>query len=105
LAYYRAIIALRNAHPALQTGTIRTLLTEDQADVWAFLRSDREEQLIVVLNASDAARDCIVPVPLNAPSAWKALLGATGSFTVADHKLPLRVPAVSGVVLHAATPK
>ena len=105
LAYYQQIIALRNAHPALQTGVYRTLLTDDENDVWAFLRADHDEQLVVVLNASDAEREVVVPLPLTAPNKWKGVFNATGLVEPKEHKLYLRVPAVGGLVLHAATPK
>jgi glycosidase len=105
LAFYRQIIGLRNAHPALRTGSFHTLLTDDRADVWAFLRRDHDEQLVIVLNASDQDRRVTVPLPLRAPNKWTGLLNAEGVFDAADHKLGLRVPAVGGLVLHAATPK
>src|SRR5262245_56833924 len=34
LAFYREVIALRNAHPALRTGYFHTLLADDAKDVW-----------------------------------------------------------------------
>jgi glycosidase len=105
LAYYRQIIALRQAHPALQTGAVQTLLTDDEGDVWAFLRRDDDEQLVVVLNAADREREVAVPLPLNAPTRWTAVFGTSGAYTVADHKVQLRVPAISGLVLEATTPK
>lgn len=122
LAYYRQITALRNAHPALRTGTFQTLLTEDATDVWAFLRKDAREQLIVVLNASDVDREVTVPLPLSAPNSWtlifngavladRALAGAHATegsaapLVARDHKLLLRVPALAGVVVGAAPPK
>ncbi len=105
LAYYRQIVALRQAHSALQTGSIQTLLTDDEADVWAFLRRADDEQLVVVLNVAEREREVAVPLPLNAPAPWTAIFGAEGQFAASDHKLTVRVPPISGVVLHAATPK
>jgi glycosidase len=105
LAFYKAIIALRNAHPALQTGTFQTLATDDEADAWAFLRKDDNEQLIVVLNASDVERQVIVPLPLSAPNPWRFVFGAQGDLTATEHRLTVRVPPIAGGVLHAATPK
>ncbi|MBL9141637.1 MAG: alpha-glucosidase C-terminal domain-containing protein [Phycisphaerae bacterium] len=55
LAYYKQIIALRNAHAALRTGSFRTVLTDDAQDVWVFLREGGGEQVLVALNASDKA--------------------------------------------------
>jgi glycosidase len=103
LAYYRQIIALRNAHPALRTGDFRTLLTDDGADVWAFLRRDSQEQLVVVLNASDAEREVSVPLPGDAPRAWRGAFNLTGDVTAFQGKLAVKVPAVSGLVLVGAT--
>lgn len=105
LAYYQQIIALRKTHPALQTGTVQTLLTDDEGDVWAFLRRDDDEQLVVVLNAADREREVRVPLPLNAPRRWTAAFGTASRYVVSDHKLSVRVPALSGIVLHAAAPK
>jgi glycosidase len=57
LAFYRDAIALRNGHAALRTGDIQTVLVDDHRDVWAFLREDAGESVLVVLNASsDPAR-------------------------------------------------
>jgi pullulanase/glycogen debranching enzyme len=53
LDYYRTVIALRTAHPALRTGTFRTVRTDDAQDVWAFVRAGHGEELLVALNASD----------------------------------------------------
>ena len=105
LAYYRQIIALRNAHPALRTGSIQTLLADDEEDVWAFLRTDRDEQLVVIANSSSAEREVTVPLPLTSPNPWKGVFGSEGNLAASEHKLRVRVPAVSGVVLHSATPK
>ncbi len=105
LAYYRQIIALRNAHPALRTGSYQTLLTDDEADVWAFLRRNNDEQLVVVLNAADQDREVAVPLPRSAANHWTVVFGADGRFTATDHKVSVRVPAVGGLVLRAATPK
>jgi len=115
LAYYRQVIALRNAHTALRTGEFRTLLTDDAADVWAFLRKDRDEQLVVVVNGSDEEREVTIPLPVSAPNKWKLIFDASAAFAgkapadsviePQDHKLKIKVPPVAGVVLHAATPK
>jgi cyclomaltodextrinase len=53
LEYYKSIIALRNAHPALRTGSFRTVLVDDAQDAWVFMREGGGEQVLVALNASD----------------------------------------------------
>ncbi len=115
LAYYRQVIALRNAHAALRTGEFRTLLADDTADVWAFLRKDRDEQLVVVLNGSDEEHEVTIPLPVSAPNKWRLIFDASAAgagktpaesvIEPQDHKLKIKVPPVAGVVLQAATPK
>jgi len=105
LDWYKRVIALRNAHPALRTGAFRTLLADDQADVWAFLRCNEDEQLIVALNASTEAREVAVPLPLSAPSTWTGVFGTDKQFGKLKGCLMIHVPALGGVVLHTPTPK
>ena len=101
LAYYKEVIALRNAHSALRTGSYRTLLVDDAADVWAFLRADENEQLIVVLNASSHERVVQVPLPAESPKSWMPLFNARGKFHAVNGRVTVTVPAISGVVLDA----
>ena len=103
-AYYQRVIALRNAHPALRTGTFRTLLTDDDQDVWAFLRTNHDEQLIVALNASNRDAEAVIPLPPDAPTNWVGVYGHDGRARVEDDKLRILVPAINGIVVHAATP-
>ncbi len=105
LAHYQRVIALRNAHPALRTGTIQTLLTDDATDVWAFLRKDADEQLIVALNSTAQSHEVTIPLPASAPTAWRGVYGPTDTLRATEQKLKVTVPALDGVVLHAATPK
>ena len=101
LAFYRQASALRNNHPALRSGTLRDLLTDDLADVWAFLRSEDKDQVLVVLNASDTARDVRVPLPPSAPTAWTAAFGEPGNAVLEGGHVTVHVPATAGVALQA----
>jgi alpha-amylase len=49
LNHYRALIALRKGHPALQTGTLMLLETGNSA-IYAILRHEADETLLVVIN-------------------------------------------------------
>ncbi len=105
LAHYQRAIALRNAHPALRVGHIRTLLTDDDADVWTFLRKSDDEQLVVALNASGKEARVAVPLPHGAPEGWQMVYGGDDAVQGRDGVVRLTVPPLSGVVLHAKTPK
>ena len=69
LAYYRRVIALRNAHPALRTGSFQTVLTDDAQDVWVFLREGSGEQVLVALNAGD--KPATIALPDSLGTGWK----------------------------------
>lgn len=107
LAHYKRVIALRNAHPALRTGALQTLLANDDANVWVTLRKNDDEQLVVAANASEHDAEVTVPLPKGAPSVWRVVYGpdAEAMVKAEGEKLKLKVPATDGVALHAATPK
>lgn len=98
LDHYRTLLRLRREHPALATGSFRTLFTDDGRDLWAFLREDQSEQVLVLLNAS--GRDQSVTLDLEALS-----LPGTEPFTPLFGPRQLRpwptltVPALSGLIL------
>ena len=70
LAHYRRVIALRNAHPALRTGSFRTVLVDDAQDTWVFLREGSGEQVLVALNAGGAPAKITLPESLG--TGWKS---------------------------------
>jgi glycosidase len=103
LEFYRAAIRLRAEHAALRTGEYRTLLADDENDVFAFLRWNDEEKLIVVLNASDHDHEILVPVPEDSPLVWNGVFGTDkAQFAATGGSTAVVVPAYGGVVLHAA---
>ncbi|MFO0837701.1 MAG: alpha-amylase family glycosyl hydrolase [Phycisphaerae bacterium] len=107
LAHYRRLCALRNSHSALRGGDITTLLADDDKDVWAFLRSDASEALIVALNASGVDAEVKLSLPSGAPPQWSFVYGAggdtptNGGMAVDGGAVTLRVPKLDGVVLQA----
>jgi glycosidase len=76
LDFYRRVTALRNAHPALRTGSFRTILTDDAQDTWVFLRELDGEQVLVALNAGDKAATIDLPASLG--TGWKPAFGEQG---------------------------
>lgn len=55
-AYYRKLIHIRRAHPALQLGDFKTLLVDDGRALYAFARSFEQQKLVVVINNSGHAQ-------------------------------------------------
>ena len=96
LDFYRRVIALRNAHPALRTGSFRTVLTDDAKDVWVCLREGDGEQVLVALNASDKPASISLPESLG--TGWKPAFG-DGAVSVPDSAFPqVEIPLESGRV-------
>jgi len=52
LEHYKKLIAIRNAHPELQSGSIETLVTDDVQDVYGFRRTQNNNVTDVYLNNS-----------------------------------------------------
>ncbi len=102
LAFYKQVLALRAAHPALQEGTFNTVLADDAADVWVFVRSAVAEHILVVLNASAAPHDVVIPLGTGLPQQWKVVLGEGGDLAVGNGQVTVKVPALGGVVLQGA---
>ena len=102
LTFYKKAIALRNEHPALQTGSFESLLTDDAADVWVYLRSNDSEHVLVVLNASDSAHEVKIPLPNDMPKKWTTIFGEGNDVTISEGILKVNVPRIGGVVLHAS---
>jgi glycosidase len=99
-AWYRRVIALRQAHPALRRGSFETVLCDDAHNVWVFVRELPEETLLVAVNAStsEAVLD-LAATPLAArPGTWRSLFGAEG-VSIVDEAFPrIGVAPLSGRV-------
>lgn len=98
---YKALIALRNQHPALRSDNFETLLVHDAADLWAFRRWDSHETMIVILNASEYVRDAKIGLPPELEGPWTVVWGGDANAVhIRRGQLDVRVPALGGVVLH-----
>ncbi len=100
--WYRSLITLRNANPALSVGDFTTLLA--QGRTYAYARRHEGVVFVVVLNAGDAPVEVKVPLEelkLPAGAGFEdALTGAKLAAT--DGVLPLKLAGTSGIVLRVA---
>lgn len=100
LAWYRRVIALRNAHPALRTGSFETVLCHDAEDVWVFVRELKGETLLVAVNASD--RDAHIDLAATKAAArnghWRTVFGGENGTLTDEHFPRVSVAAHSGRV-------
>jgi glycosidase len=61
--FYKGLVALRRAHPALRRGETQWLRSSDDSRVVALLRSDGEERVLVAVNLSNRPWTGIVEAP------------------------------------------
>jgi cyclomaltodextrinase len=101
LDYFREVIALRHAYPALRGGEFHQVHAEDQQ--YAFVRRDRSESLLVVVNTSDGAAEVCLSVgaQLGDGQALLPVFGDLSPTSVHDRRVTLSLPARSGAVLRA----
>jgi glycosidase len=64
LAHYKRLIAIRNTFPALRTGQMETILTDDEKDVYVFARSRMGEMIVVAINNGSKQQTIELPVGL-----------------------------------------
>ncbi|KAB8142714.1 DUF3459 domain-containing protein [Chloroflexia bacterium SDU3-3] len=98
LAFHQHLIAMRHAHPALRTGRYHQLYADDA--VYAFLREDGAERVLVAVNAAEEPRNVAIPtLGLLAEGAALAPLYGAASAEVAGTLVRLDLPAREGAVL------
>lgn len=62
--HYKTMISLRKAHPALYRGMYHPA-TNDNEEVFTFLRSANEERILVVVNLSSKNQHAVVTLPVD----------------------------------------
>ncbi len=103
LAHYRTVIGIRRQHSALRGGAMETLLVDTH--LYAYIRYDEQEYVVVVLN--NGSTDSTARVPVGAYLEEGTVLTDTlngGTHTVEGGDLYLSVPAHWGAILVATPP-
>jgi glycosidase len=59
-AFYKKLIALRNSEKALRMGDYRTEIADNGTRIFGFARTFGEDEILVVLNASDRDQNVII---------------------------------------------
>ena len=62
VALTKKLVAIRNAYPALRTGSFMTLLTDDSSKLYAYGRFDATNRIAVALNNDSVTHTVTVPV-------------------------------------------
>ncbi|MCB2155198.1 alpha amylase N-terminal ig-like domain-containing protein [bacterium] len=106
-AFYRELFEMRNDHPELRTGEYLTLLTNDEADSFAFLRwaPGSKNAFVTLLNNSSEEQTLQIPAPtadalpngfVNPKIIFGEATTAAGEF---GDSLTVAVPPITGVVV------
>ncbi|MBC8143608.1 MAG: alpha-glucosidase C-terminal domain-containing protein [Armatimonadetes bacterium] len=98
LAHYKKLIAVRNAHPALQSGDAKILSTDDKSGTLAFSRTSGKDVAVVVLNRSRETRTVNVPAP-KGTGTWKDALSGKSVAPGANGTVSVTLAPLTGAVL------
>jgi cyclomaltodextrinase len=103
--FYRSMIAIRRAYPALRTGGFRTVLAEGRT--YSFLREDDVNRIVVVMNADALPRN--VELALGAfgfadGASFKDEIGGA-TYKVSGGTLKIALDPLKGAVLVAQVKK
>jgi len=101
VALTQKLIAIRNAYPALRTGSFMTLLTDDTNHLYAFGRFDATNRIAVALNNDSVSHTITVPVwqlsMVNGSTVTDLLSGNT--YTVTNGNVTVTVDGHYGAIL------
>ncbi len=98
LRHYQALIQIRRQYPALSVGSYRTVLADDAAETFAFVREHRGQSLLVVLNNAEKSQTLTLSA-----EAGKKYVDLLNNYRVVRNRdnLELTVPAKWGAILLA----
>lgn len=91
------LIHLRRNHSALRYGDFQTLLADENC--FAYLRSDFNERILVILNKSEKAQQRKIDIPNHYIIQEVTDLIKGEKISLADHKLNLKIPALGRMIL------
>jgi cyclomaltodextrinase / maltogenic alpha-amylase / neopullulanase len=96
--FFKQTIAMRKAHPALRGDDFVSLFAEGQ--VFAYLRCQGDESLVVVLNNSEQAYEMDIPAGdhLADGTIWQGLLGERNAQVKGGKLQDAKIPARTGEV-------
>jgi glycosidase len=94
--YYKKIIEIRNSHLALQLGNFKTVLTDDENEIFAFERNYNNQKVIVVLNNNKTIQNAEL---LLQSGTYKDIFNEGKIYEAKDGKLKLELNSKSGSVM------
>lgn len=101
-AHYQTLINLRRDHRTLSLGDFRIVLTDDERDLIAFVRSHETEKIMVVIN-NDSRETHALTLPETDPAAqeqWSLLFASEGAQMVSGGTRYI-LPGKTGMILRS----
>ncbi|MCW3054365.1 MAG: alpha-glycosidase [Chthonomonadales bacterium] len=99
LAFYKSLLALRKAHPVLRRGDYRTIVTDNDAATFGFLRTYGKERVVVLLNRSTLPQTIALTTSQIGSSPLTDWLHSGASLTKKGDGFTLALPSQGIVVL------
>lgn len=93
--HYQALINIRNENEVLQTGEVKTILADDENNIYAFSRFNSEDEIIIVLNNNTSA--ITTEIRIANPGQYKKLFGK-GNLKAGGNKIRADIPAKDGII-------
>ena len=106
-AFYKSVIALRNAHPVLATGSVRFLSENDKDQTLTMLRGGASEDLVIAINRGDRPQVIRISRPLvnwSAPTVLMSTRGKLPELSSDPAGWRLKLPPLTAVVCQGAVP-
>jgi len=94
-SHYKKLIGLRNELPALRTGGYETVLIDDEKQLYGFKRVLGDQEIIVVLNNSEAKQEAAVA----GTGKWSDRLSGAEISSGEGGKLKLSLPPRGAAIL------
>lgn len=100
LGFYRKLIALRNAHPVLRTGTFRSIRRHNDLGLFGYVRELGKDKVAVLVNNSGESREWTLDVSSAFKDGTRLSDPLTGkSYAVQGGQVPLKLAPRQGVIL------
>jgi glycosidase len=90
ISFYKKLISIRNNHHSLQLGSFKSLLIDDEKNIYGFEREYRGEKVWVIFNNSNLEKE----IELSTKNKYQFLdLMTSETYTVKNDVLKLKIPA------------
>lgn len=97
--YYKKLINIRKNYPSLRKGFYKTLLLDDENNIFAFTREIGNEKSIVILNNSSECKTLNLKSPFKKTQKWFDVLNNV-TYKQENNIIKIKnIPPISGLVL------